>query len=246
MVRLKYRLYDRVITISEGIRRVLLGEGLAPDKVVCVHSAVDTQLYQPEGDRDWFLREFGLGEDELAIGMAAQMIERKGHKDLFAALPAVLERHPRIRVLLFGQGPLRESLEREVRRRHLEGVVSFEGFRRDLPAVLPCLDLMVHPARMEGLGVALLQAAACGLPIVAGRAGGIPEIVRDGQNGYLVEPGDVAGLTQSLMRLCGDAGQRRRFGDEGRRIALQDFSIDAMVEGNLRVYRELAADEPAL
>ncbi len=246
MVRLKYRLYDRVITISEGIRRVLLGEGLAPDKVVCVHSAVDTELYRPGGDRGWFLREFGLDDDELAIGMAAQMIERKGHKDLFTALPPVLERHPRIRVLLFGQGPLRESLEREVRRRGLESAVSFEGFRRDLPAVLPCLDLLVHPARMEGLGVALLQAAACGLPIVAGRAGGIPEIVRDGQNGYLVEPGDVTGLTQALMRLCGDAGQRRRFGDEGRRIALQDFSIDAMVEGNLRVYRELAADDPAL
>lgn len=239
VVRLKYRLYDRVITISEGIRRVLLSEGLAPEKVVCVHSAVDTELYRPGGDRAWFRREFGLDEAHIAIGMVAQMIERKGHRDLFAALAGVVERYPNVRVLLFGQGPLRAALERDVRNRGLTDVVRFEGFRRDLPQVLPCLDLLAHPARMEGLGVALLQAAACGVPTVAGRAGGIPEIVRDGENGYLVEPGDVSALSRALCDLIGDAAKRRAFGERGRDIAVNDFSIDAMVEGNLRVYREL-------
>lgn len=246
VVRLKYRLYDRVITISEGIRRVLLDEGLAPEKVVCVHSAVDTELYRPGGDRAWFRREFGLDEKHLTIGMAAQMIERKGHRDLFAALPSLVERYPQVRVLLFGQGPLRAALDCEVRDRGLADVVRFEGFRRDLPRVLPCLDLLVHPARLEGLGVALLQAAACGVPIVAGRAGGIPEIVRDGENGYLVEPGGVRALSHALSELCGDAARRRAFGARGRDIALTDFSIDAMVEGNLRVYRELAGNIVAL
>jgi len=246
VVRLKYRLYDRVITISEGIRRVLLAEGLAADKVVCVHSAVDTDLYRPQADRAWFRREFGLAEDQLAIGMAAQMIERKGHRDLFAALPALVEGYPHVRVLLFGQGPLRGALEREVRSRGLRDVVTFEGFRRDLPQVLPCLDLLVHPARMEGLGVALLQAAACGVPIVAARAGGIPEIVRPGENGYLVEPGDPAALSRALGELCGDAPRRASFGQRGREIALRDFSIDAMVEGNMRVYRELTGHARAL
>lgn len=242
VVRLKYRLYDRVITISQGIRRVLLDEGLPPEKVVCVHSAVDTELYRPGGDHAWFRRTFGLDETNIAIGMAAQMIERKGHRDLFAALAPVVERHPNVRVLLFGQGPLRTVLERDVRNRSLADVVSFEGFRRDLPHVLPSLDLLAHPAHMEGLGVALLQAAACGVPIVAGRAGGIPEIVRDGENGYLVEPGDVRALSRALSQLCADAAVRRAFGARGREIALRDFSIDAMVEGNLRIYRELSGD----
>ncbi|HET8701920.1 MAG TPA: glycosyltransferase, partial [Nitrococcus sp.] len=125
--------------------------------------------------------------------------------------------------------------------RNLDSHVRFEGFRNDLPRILPCLDLLVHPARMEGLGVALLQAAACGLPIVAGRAGGIPEIVRDGVNGLLVEPDDVPALAQALGRLCDDAALRRAFGESGREIALQEFSIDAMVDGNLRVYRALVA-----
>jgi glycosyltransferase involved in cell wall biosynthesis len=105
--------------------------------------------------------------------------------------------------------------------------------------IIPALDLLVHPAFMEGLGVVLLQAAACGLPIVAGRAGGIPEIVRHGENGLLVEPGDVAGLAAALNALLADAGLRQRYGSAGRAIVERDFSIAAMVAGNRQVYASL-------
>lgn len=239
VIPLKYRLYDRVITISEGIREVLLHEGVPASKVVCVHSAVDTALYRPHADPDWFRWEFGLEPDQLAVGMVAQMIPRKGHRDLMAALPHVLESHPGVRVLLFGQGPLREALEKEVVAAGLGPYVHFAGFRDDLPRVLPNLNLMVHPAHMEGLGVALLQAAACGVPVVAGRAGGIPEIIRDGENGLLVEPGDVQGLSAAIAKLCADEAMRCRFGSRGREIAFSDFSIDAMAGGNHAVYEAL-------
>jgi len=99
----------------------------------------------------------------------------------------------------------------------------------------------VHPAEMEGLGVALLQAAACGLPIVAGRAGGIPEIVRPGINGELIEPGDVDALSGHLIRLLGDAPLRHRYGVAGRALTLAEFSVDAMVEGNLQAYQQVFA-----
>ena len=237
---LKYKLYDRVVAISEGIRQVLLGAGLAPNKVVCVHSAVDTERYRPHRDDiDWFRDEFELAPDELTIAMAAQFIARKGHRTLIAALPAVIAVYPRTRVLLFGQGPEMAAMKKLVQRTDLQQHVVFGGFRGDLERVLPCIDLMVHPAEMEGLGVALLQAAACGLPIVAGRAGGIPEIVRPGVNGELIEPGDVDALSGHLIRLLGDAALRQRYGAAGRALALAEFSVDAMVEGNLQVYREV-------
>jgi glycosyltransferase involved in cell wall biosynthesis len=239
---LKYKLYDRVVAISEGIRQVLLKAGLSSAKVVCVHSAVDTQRYWPHRDDiDWFRNEFELAADELTIAMAAQFIARKGHRTLIAALPAVLTAHPRTRVLLFGQGPEMAAMKKLVERANLQAQVVFAGFRSDLERVLPCTDVMVHPAEMEGLGVALLQAAACGLPIVAGRAGGIPEIVRPGLNGELIEPGDVGALSGHLIRLLGDAALRQRYGAAGRALTLAEFSIDAMVEGNLQVYREVCA-----
>jgi glycosyltransferase involved in cell wall biosynthesis len=242
-VALKYRLVDRVVTISEGIRDVLLAEGVPPTRIACVRSAVDTEQYRPGCvDAAWFRREFGLADDALALGMVAQFISRKGHQTLLDALPALLAAHPRVRVLMFGQGPLLAPLQQRVGADALlVKHVLFAGFRSDLQRVLPCLDLLVHPASMEGLGVSLLQAAACGVPLVGGRAGGIPEIVRPGLNGELVEPGDVAGLAAAADRLLASEALRRRYGTAGRELVEREFSIDAMVRGNLEVYRAVIA-----
>ncbi len=238
-VALKYRLYDHVITISEGIRQVLLSEGLAPAKVSCVRSAVDATPYLAPVDRAAFCAEFGLPADALVAGVVAQLIPRKGHRYLLAALPALLARHPRLQVLIFGQGPLEAELRAEVEAAGLAGAVRFTGFRHDLPRWLGGLDLLVHPADMEGLGVSLLQASAAAVPIVTSRAGGLPEAVQDGVTGILCPPGDVAALTAAIDRLAGDAALRGRFGAAGRARILAEFSIDAMVDGNLRIYRQV-------
>ncbi len=237
----KYRLPHHVVTISQGIREVLLREGVSPDRITCVPSAVDTEQYRPGREAlSWFREEFKLPEEALVIGMAAQFIERKGHATLLDALPRVLARHPEARVLLLGQGPLVEAIGQRVSADPvLSGRVQLTGFRSDLDRVLPCLDILAHPAYMEGLGVALLQASACGIPIVAGRAGGIPEIVQPGLNGELIEPGDVTALADALNGLL-DSGERRAdMGAAGRLWVEKRFSIDAMVEGNLAVYRRL-------
>lgn len=248
---LKYRLHDRIVTISEGIRTVLRAEGVPEAKLVCVPSAVDTTAYAPiaadHPDRAAIRAELGLAPDTLLLVMAAQFIARKGHRTLLAALPGVLARHPRARVLLLGQGPLHAAIVAEARAAGLHGAlpdggpVLFPGFRQDLPRLLPACELMAHPAEMEGLGVALLQAAACGLPIVAGRAGGIPEIVVPGVTGALIEPGDAATLATHLDHLLGDPAERSRLGTAARARVQANFSLEAMVGGNLAVYRGLLA-----
>lgn len=235
-VALKYRLYDHVVAISEGIRQVLLREGVPAEQVTCVPSAVDTALYRPGGDRDWLNAELGLPAGAPLVAMAAQFIPRKGHDTLLAALPEVLERHPALRVLLFGRGPLRDRVAGEVRRRGWADRVSLPGFRDDLARILPAIDLLVHPALMEGLGVALLQAAACGIPLVAARAGGIPEVCIDGETGWLVDPDDPPALAAALNAALGDPAEARRRGLAGRRLVERSFSIPAMVEGNRSAY----------
>lgn len=239
-VALKYRLYRRVIAISHGIRDVLLDEGVPADKVVCVHSSVDTERYRPGVDRPWFLSEFGLEPDQPVLAMVAQFIARKGHRTLIDAMPAVLQAHPRTRVLLFGQGPEQPAIGELIRSRGLQSSVTVAGFRNDLHRVLPCLDVVVHPASMEGLGVALLQAAACGVPMVAARAGGIPEIVVDGRTGILIEPGDAPALARGIVTLLDAPALRAEYGRAGRALALNEFSVEAMVRGNRAVYLELA------
>ena len=239
VVELKYRLYDHVITISEGIRQVLLSEGLASNRCTSVRDAIDAQPYLREYDKTAFKANLGLADDTVLAGTVAQLIRRKGHRHLLAALPQVLTRHPKLQVLIFGRGPLEAELRQAITDQGLADQVRLLGFRDDLPAVLGCLDLLVHPADMEGLGVSLLQASAARVPIIATRAGGMPEAVRDGQNGLLIAPGDVAGLAAAMNRLLDDAALRQTMGQAGRQLVLDEFSIDAMCEGNLAVYRRL-------
>ena len=242
LARLKYPLYQKVITISQGISQVLVNQMNIPaEKIVCVHSAIDTEEYHPGGDKDWLKLSFGLPDNAYVIGMVSQFIERKGHRILLQALPEVITQHPQTHVVLFGHGPLEQAMQQLCIQLQLEKYVTFAGFRNDLARIIPALDLVVHPASREGLGVALLQAAACGIPIVAGRAGGIPEIVHDGVNGLLVPPNDAKALTLAINNLLADPKQAARFGQAGRRIVEQNFSLAQMVQGNYQVYAELLA-----
>lgn len=242
LVAAKYGLVSRVIAISEAIRHVLLREGVPPAKVVCVPSAVDTDVFAPGCDRPWFSAALGVEPGRPAVGMLAQFIPRKGHQVLLDAVPSVLAEHPRTVFLLFGKGPLQGRVREEVARRALTDSVRFPGFRADVARVLPCLDLLVHPAFTEGLGVALLQAASAGVPIVGTRVGGIPEVVEPGVNGLLVEPGDAPALARAICDLLADPGLARRLGAAGRARAVSRFGIGAMCAGNRAVYRAVLAE----
>jgi glycosyltransferase involved in cell wall biosynthesis len=227
---LKYRLYDHIITISQGIKKVLIEEGVPAGKITCVRSAVDINHYSTPCDLAWFHKEFALEDNILACAVVAQFIERKGHRYLLEAIPLILRDQPHARFLFFGKGPMEK--------------VIFAGFRDDLDRILGCLDLLIHPALMEGLGVSLLQAAAAGVPIVGTRAGGIPEIVRDGVNGYLLPPADVPSIVEASVRILADRELALQLGDGGRKITAEHFSIESMVEGNLNVYREMMEKDP--
>ncbi len=238
-VNLKYRSYEKIVTISEGIRRVLLEEGVPREKTVCIPSAVDAEIYRQACDRNWFHREFSLPPDARSIGVIAQLIERKGHRYLVEAAPQILRTYPQVRFIFFGQGPLREELVRLCKEARLLENVIFAGFREDLPKIIPCLDLVVHPALMEGLGVSLLQAAAAGVPIVAAAAGGIPEIVRDGINGFLFPPGDAEALAEKTCLLLSNPDMCEQFASRGEEIVSEEFSIQAMVQGNMGIYLDI-------
>jgi len=239
LVASKYRLHDRVIAISEAIGRVLLDEGLPAHQLRVVRSAVVAEDFQGPCARPRVLAALGLEPDALLVGMVAQLIERKGHRFVLDAMPALIARYPNLQLVLFGRGPLAEQIQQWVNAAGLAAHVRLAGFRADLPEILPCLDLLVHPATMEGLGVSLLQASAAGVPIIASRAGGIPEAVRDGVNGLLVPPGDVAALADAMTTLLDDGALRGRLGAGGRAMIRDEFSPEVMVEGNLAVYREL-------
>ena len=244
MVKLKYPLYDHVITISEGIKAVLLTQGVPATKVTCVHSAVDAKFYQKPKTKAVFLNEFNLPTDTFCIGVIAQLIQRKGHRYLLQVLPELIKDNPQLRVLIFGQGPLSDSLEKQVKQSGLQQYITFTVFRKDPKKWLGCLDLVVHPADIEGLGVSLLQAAAAGVPIIASRAGGMPEIVHHEKNGLLIDPGDTLALRIAIQRIIDEKRLRSAMRAAGPELVNHDFSIDRMVQGNLKVYQQVLSIVP--
>jgi len=239
LARYKYGLFDRVVAISGAIRDVLLSYDLEPSKVVMVHDAFELPAGLSAATPEALREKFSLPQDSFVIGVIAQLIDRKGHRFLIEALPEILRQHPNVRVLLFGRGGQARKLQQQIDDAGLAAVVQLVGFHTDLLHWLVALDLVVHPALMEGLGVSLLQASSLGVPIIASRAGGIPEAVHDGVNGLLVPPGDVAALSQALLRLIPDAALRAQFGAAGKTLVANEFSMAKMVEGNLAAYRSL-------
>ncbi len=241
VVGIKYRLYDQVVTISQAIGCVLAREGVPAEKIACVPSAVDCEQYTPSRDRAWFEREFDLTDQDIVIGVVAQLIARKGHRYLLAALPRLFHKHPHLKVLIFGRGQLQESLQRQIDAAGWRQRVRMLGFRQDMDKVMPNLDLLVHPAEMEGLGVSLLQAAASGVPIVASAVGGIPEIVHHGVTGLLVTPADAEALESAVDQMLEQPQRAEKMAVAARQLVKVTFSVPAMVQGNLAIYQRLLA-----
>ncbi|MDT8368603.1 MAG: glycosyltransferase family 4 protein [Longimicrobiales bacterium] len=241
--RLKYRRCGRVIAISEAIRGVLLEGGVPPDHVVTIRSAIDADAISDTcRDRGLLRRAFGFPKDALVIAVVAQLIDRKGHDTLLDALPRVVGEIPRARLVIFGRGPRRAAIRARIERNDLVSRVHLAGHRDDLIDLLPCCDLVAHPARAEGLGIALLEAQAAGLPVVASRVGGIPEAVVDERTGVLVEPDDPASLARALIRLLADADLRARMGAEARAWVRTERSLAVMVRETRTLYEALLND----
>ncbi len=235
--RAKYMLYRRIIAISASICARLAAHGVPSAKLRLVRSAVPPAA-EPASPGA-FLEAFALQPDDVPVAVVAQLIPRKGHRTLLDALHQLRDRHPHLRVCLFGVGPLRASLERRVAELGLDDRIQFAGFRIDLDRFIGHFALLVQPAEREGLGVAVLEAQAAGVPVVASRAGGLVEAVADGQTGLLVPPHDAAALAVAIDTLLGDAGLRSRFAAAGPAHAAAEFGIEGMVDGNLAVYRDV-------
>lgn len=233
---LRYRPFRRVIAISDAVASSLRDAGFDERRMTVIRSAVDAARYAKEPDPIAFRRQFGLDADAIVIAAAGQLIPRKGHRYLLEATAGLLPSIPKLVLLVFGQGELAAALEEQANDLGLAAQVRFCGFRDDLDDYLGAVDLLVHPALREGLGVAMLKAQAAGVPVVAFDVAGSREAVADGRTGLLVPAKDSEALAQAVGKLLRDAALRRQFAAAGRERMRSEFSIDVMVERHLELY----------
>ncbi len=236
--RWKHQQVDCFIAASDAIRQMLIADGIAPERTTTVHEGVDlahVQAAPPVNVHE----AFWLPHGAPVVGNVAALVPHKGQRHLIEAARLVVREMPDARFVILGEGELREHLERQVRDYHLEKHVLLPGFRTDVLGCIKGFDLFAMSSVTEGLGTSLLDAMACARPIVATRAGGIPEIVEEGVAGVLVPPRDHAGMAREIVRLLKDEPLRRRLGEAGLARVSARFTVERMVEETALVYERV-------
>jgi len=237
--RWKYRQVDCFICVSDAIRTMVIADGVPAERVVTVHEGIDLGRVEAAPPADLHA-ELWLPRHAPIVGNIAALVHHKGQRHLIEAAAIVVRTIPDARFVMAGEGELRPQLERQIKDRRLEKHVFLTGFRPDVLSVLKAFDVFVMSSVTEGLGTSLLDAMACGKPIVATTAGGMPEVVGDGLNGLLVPPRDHDAMAAAIVRLLGSEALRREMGAEGQTRARTRFSVERMVRDTLAVYRRVA------
>jgi glycosyltransferase involved in cell wall biosynthesis len=242
--RLAGRLAHLTIAISEHVRDFLLRAELrAPGSIRVIPYGVDPCEWESTAEaRARGRRRFRLREDDVVVGIASRLIPGKGHELLLRAFTDAHKDVPNLRLLVAGDGPLRQEIECAARRVDPDAIRVL-GFVRDIQSFMASCDVVAFPTLPtlgEGFGLAALEAMAAERPVIATRVASLPEIVADGETGILVPPDDPVPLAAALALLATNRGLREQFGAAGRRRAFERFALHQMVAATLSVYREAA------
>ncbi|HEY7728762.1 MAG TPA: glycosyltransferase [Candidatus Eisenbacteria bacterium] len=232
---------DLILAISDGVREALERSGVRPGRIRVVPSGIDLAPFEAPCDREALRAALGVPPGTTLVLQVAALAPHKSQLDLLKAAALLREIQPSIRMWIAGEGRMRRSLEREHAKLALGELVRFLGFRGDVPDLLRAADLFCLSSKLEGMGTAILEAMAAGLPVVGVRVGGIPEIVVHGETGLLVPAREPGALAAALAELAGDPSRRRAMGERALR-RVREFSADRTAEGTRAAYQEAWRD----
>ncbi|MCR9145390.1 MAG: glycosyltransferase [bacterium] len=243
----------RFIAISENVKRVLLSDGVPPERIRIAYSGIDLDRFAPlsgaaahaSAENLKALREeFQINGQPppIVIGNVAALVDHKDQATLLQALAQIPVDAPAFRCLIFGEGELRAPLEAQARELGILNTrVFFAGFRDGIDDAYRLFDIFAMSSKEEGLGTAVLDAMGFSLPVASTAGGGIPEMIVDGEGGFLSPVGDAAKLGEDLARLLRSSELRSRFGDYNRE-RVKRFSHQTTCEDTLKIYREILGD----
>jgi len=240
--RLCAPLTDAIVVVGAPNREKGLSLGIGRrEQYRLIRSGIEVQAFRDvRTSRDEARRRIGLPRDAFVIGSVGRLEGQKAPLDLLAAFVPVAAEHPEAHLVYVGEGSWRGELEAAIARAGLGGRVHLAGLRRDVPELLRAFDVFALASRWEGLPRVFPQAMAAGLPIVATRVDGAPDAITPGENGWLVDVGDMAAMTRYLRVLADDPALARRMGAAGR-ARVDEFAVERMVEELAELYTTLSA-----
>ncbi len=226
-----------LVAVSEEVRTFYERHGVGRGRWRVVYNGVEVPS-APCQERGDAFRALGLGPEDRVVGLVGRLVPAKAPEVFLRALASAAPRVPALRGLVVGDGPSRSAAEAEARRLGLEDRVVFAGLRRDVPEILPGLDALVFSSLREGLSMAMLEAMAAGVPVVATAVGGTPELITHGTTGLLVPPDRPDALAEALVSLLRDASVAGRLRAAARQHIEARFSAARMIEAHEALYAE--------
>ena len=232
---------DAVIAISRQIEQSLIAGGVSVNNVRTVYSGIDLSERELTHDDQTIRRSIGLPNGAVLLGTVANLFPRKGYEVMLRALPAIVHAVHTVHYVIVGSDDhgYADRLKRLAHELKIADRVHIVGFQDPVQPFLAALDLYVHPALMEGFGIAVVEAMAMGKAVVATTTGGLPEVVAQGETGLLVPPGEVESLAATVVSLLEDRTRREQMGLYGKARAQERFSLDASVRHMEQLYGEV-------
>lgn len=231
-----WRQIEAGITISRALRDFVIKFEFAPPECVhIVHYGLEPVRVEP-GDPQRLRLELGLAPNAPVVGSVCRLIEQKGITHALRAFWEISEQSQGAQYVIVGEGPLRQRLEQEANAYGLGQRVHFLGWLPNANRLMAAFDVLLVPSLWEGFGIVALEAMAASIPVIASQVSALPEIVANGETGYLAAPGDSSSLAEHLLHIFQNPAMAREMGQNGRRRLESEFSVERMVEGTLKVY----------
>ena len=245
--RLTAPLVDKIIAVCEAVRNFAIKEiGISPDRLVTIYNGVDLSEYSKDpnsGRTEEIKRELGIALAHKVVGTVGHLEPEKGCEYLLQAAPQVSAQDGKVTFLLVGDGSQRAKLENLAEDLGISSNVIFMGYRNDIPRILSVMDIFVLPSLYEGLPNALLEAMAACRPVVATQVGGIPEVVVEGETGFLVPPRNSEALADAIGMMLRDKERAAQMGLAGRKRVERFFSAETMVAKTEELYEGLIREK---
>ena len=223
-------LATHIIANSQATKRSLLRRApwLNPDRIEVIYNGIDPSRFATPTGRD-LRHEWGISRETPLLGFVGQLDERKGIGVLLTAFRDIVQTMPSARLVMVGRGPLMEMIESEIAVQGWQQVIILPGFEDDIASVMQAIDVLLLPSYWEGFGIVLIEAMAAGKPAITTATSSMPEIVADGETGFLIQPGDTEGLASRAVQLLQDSALRRRLGIAAQQRVGTMFTLDGMI-----------------
>ncbi len=233
------RYSDGIIAVSEAVKRNIAENGVPDDKISVIYGGINPVKVLDDREKSLAREKWGIGE-EVVVGIVARLTEVKGHKYFIDAAEIISRDNDNVKFFIAGIGPKEEELKELIKQKGLTDKVVFTGFVDEIYEVFNIIDINVISSLSEALCLSLIEGMSVGKPSVAADTGGIPEVIKNGYNGFLVPAGDAEGLADAILKLIHDPGLRKAMGDRGREIMEKSFTADIMAEKIEELYESVA------